>query len=244
MNRRQFTAATIGAGIGVPLAAFELTRGSGQAAPSALPNRPLRVPPDGLIRTAVAIGPGTNVIDLAGPWEVFQDSGFDGSSSGRFKLFTVAADTSTIEASGGLAIQPHYSYDSAPDPHVVVIPAHASTEQTLDWLRDVGRRAQLVMSVCTGAFVLARTGLLDGKTATTHHGSYDDFEAAFPAIKLIRGRRFVEHERVATAGGLTSGIDLALRVVERYLGKRGADATARYMEYVRRQNGVSSSARG
>jgi transcriptional regulator GlxA family with amidase domain len=240
VTRRQFTAAALGAGIGVPLTALQLTKGSGQAAPSPLPKRPLPLPPDGLIRTAVAIGPGTNVIDLAGPWEVFQDSGFDGSSNGRFELFTVAVDTNTIEASGGLTIQPHYSYDTAPDPHLVVIPAHGSTDQTIDWLRDVGRRADLVMSVCTGAFVLARTGLLDGKTATTHHGSYDDFEATFPAIKLVRGRRFVEHDRVATAGGLTSGIDLALRVVERYLGMRAATATARYMEYVRRQNGVKS----
>ena len=87
------------------------------------------------------------------------------------------------------------------------------------------------MSVCTGAFILAQTGLLDGKTATTHHGSYDDFEAMYPAIRLVRGKRFVEHEHVATAGGLTSGIDLALRVVERYLGQAGARATTRYLEY-------------
>jgi transcriptional regulator GlxA family with amidase domain len=90
------------------------------------------------------------------------------------------------------------------------------------------------MSVCTGAFVLARTGLLDGKTATTHHQFYDDFASSFPAIRLVRDRRFVEHDRVATAGGLTSGIDLALRVVERYLGLEAAAAVARYMEYSRR----------
>ena len=87
------------------------------------------------------------------------------------------------------------------------------------------------MSVCTGAFVLAETGLLDGKTATTHHGFYSDFQSEFPRVRLVRGRRFVEHERLATAGGLTSGIDLALRVVERYLGSPEAIATARYLEY-------------
>ena len=105
----------------------------------------------------------------------------------------------------------------------------------MDWLRDVSARADLLMSVCTGAFVLAETRLLDGKTATTHHQFHDDFESAFPAVRLVRGRRFVEHDRAATAGGLTSGIDLALRVVERYLGGEAAAATARYMEYVRRQ---------
>ncbi len=70
--------------------------------------------------------------------------------------------------------------------------------------------------------------------ATTHHGSYDDFEASFPAIRVMRGRRSVEHEHVATAGGLTSGNDLALRVVERYLGRDATDVTAAYMEYERR----------
>jgi transcriptional regulator GlxA family with amidase domain len=116
---------------------------------------------------------------------------------------------------------------------VVVVPAHDSTDETLAWLRHVASRADLIMSVCTGAFVLAQTGLLDGKTATTHHDSYAAFQATFPKVELVRGRRFVEHVRLATAGGLTSGIDLALRVVERYLGNPGATATARYMEYER-----------
>jgi transcriptional regulator GlxA family with amidase domain len=113
----------------------------------------------------------------------------------------------------------------------VVVPAHDATDETLAWLRHVSPKSQLIMSVCTGAFVLADTGLLDGKTATTHHQFYDDFESTFPEVELVRGPRFVEHEKLATAGGLTSGIDLALRVVERYLGKNGAQATARYLEY-------------
>lgn len=82
--------------------------------------------------------------------------------------------------------------------------------------------------------MLAETGLLDGKTATTHHGSWDDFATSFPAVHLVRHRRYVEHAHVATAGGLTSGIDLALRVVQRYLGSAPATETARYMEYASR----------
>src|SRR5215204_236125 len=81
--------------------------------------------------------------------------------------------------------------------------------------------------------VLAQTGLLNGKTAATHHQSYDSLASRFPKVRLVRGQRFVEHDHVASAGGLTSGIDLALRVVERYLGRKAADATARYMEYRR-----------
>jgi transcriptional regulator GlxA family with amidase domain len=103
------------------------------------------------------------------------------------------------------------------------------------WLREVARRADLLMSVCTGAFVLAQTGLLDGRTATTHHQSYDALASEFPKVRVVRGRRFVEHDHIASAGGLTSGIDLALRVVERYLGRPAANATTGYMEYHRVQ---------
>jgi transcriptional regulator GlxA family with amidase domain len=87
------------------------------------------------------------------------------------------------------------------------------------------------MSVCTGAFVLANAGLLKGRAATTHHDFFDEFAKAFPDVTLRRGLRFVESGRIATAGGLTSGIDLALRVVERYFGREVAQTTATYMEY-------------
>jgi hypothetical protein len=154
MNRRQFTVTAVAAGVGLPLAAMELTNASD--APARLPKRPLRVPPGGTIRTAVAIGPGVNVIDMSGPWEVFQDAAVNQSAT--FELYTVAQDPALVTASGGLQI---------------------------------------------------------------------------PKVRLVCGLRFVEHDRVASAGGLTSGIDLALRVVERYLGRRAADVTARYMEYRR-----------
>jgi transcriptional regulator GlxA family with amidase domain len=185
-----------------------------------------------VIRTAFAIGDGFNVIDVSGPWEAFQDAVVAGGP-GQFELFTVAGSTDPVSGTGGLTVTPSYAFEDAPQPNVVVIPAHHATEATMAWLRRVAARADLLMSVCTGAFVLAQTGLLDGKTATTHHGSWDDFESSFPKVELLRGLRYVEHESVATAGGLTSGIDLALRVVERYLGPDNADATAEYMEYTR-----------
>jgi transcriptional regulator GlxA family with amidase domain len=236
VNRNRFIASAFGAAAGLPLAGLGLSDAFGGDAPAKLPRRPLPVLAGGTIRAAFAIGPGTNVIDLAGAWEVFQDSAVYARSAARFELFTVAQDTQSVQASGGLTLKPSYSYDTAPEPQLVVIPAHQSTEPTVQWLRSVGRRADLLMSVCTGAFVLAETGLLDGKTATTHHQSYDAFESAFPAIHVVRGLRFVEHDRVATAGGLTAGIDLALRVVERYLGRAAATVTARFMEYDRRRS--------
>jgi transcriptional regulator GlxA family with amidase domain len=165
---------------------------------------------------------------------VFQDAAVAGGS-GRFELYTVAPSRAPVTGSGGLVVRPAYAYDDAPDPNLVVIPAHTATPATAEWLRDVAPTTDLIMSVCTGAFVLAESGLLDGLTATTHHQSYDAFEQMFPKVTLVRGRRFVEHERVASAGGLTSGIDLSLRVVDRYLGRDAAEQTARYMEYESRR---------
>ena len=232
MNRRRFlVGSAFAAAAGPPVAALAIRRSSGGDA-ATLQASPLPVPAGGAIRTAIAIGDGFNVIDVSGPWETFQDSAV-GGGSGRFELFTVSSSNEAVVGSGGLTVKPTYAFDDAPQPHVVVIPAHNASPETVEWLRDVSGGADLLMSVCTGAFVLAETGLLDGKTATTHHGSWDDFQATFPKITLLRGSRFVEHEHVATAGGLTSGIDLALRVVERYLGRGTADATAEYMEYSR-----------
>jgi transcriptional regulator GlxA family with amidase domain len=77
----------------------------------------------------------------------------------------------------------------------------------VEWLKKIAPDADIVMSVCTGAFLLARTGLLDGLSATTHHDFFDDFEREFPKLKLIRGRRFVDNGKFVTAGGLTSGVD-------------------------------------
>jgi len=99
------------------------------------------------------------------------------------------------------------------------------------WLRKVSPATDVTMSVCTGAFQLGKAGLLSGKSATTHHDYFEQFEKAFPDVSLKRGLRFVENEKISTAGGLSSGIDLALRVVDRYFGRDVAQATATYMEY-------------
>jgi len=87
------------------------------------------------------------------------------------------------------------------------------------------------MSVCNGSFVLAKAGLLDGKNVTAHHGGYGSLRAEYPKLNLIRGARYVEDGKIATAGGLTSGSDLALRVVERYFGREAAKTAAFKLEY-------------
>jgi transcriptional regulator GlxA family with amidase domain len=114
---------------------------------------------------------------------------------------------------------------------VVVIPAQRGSDAMHEWLRKIVHTADVTMSVCTGAFHLAKAGLLSGMAATTHHEFIDKLKRDFPDIDVKRGIRFVEGEKISTAGGLTSGTDLALRVVERYFGRDIATATATYMEY-------------
>ena len=149
-----------------------------------------------------------------------------------FRLYTVAETKKPIRTSGGMQIVPDYTIQSAPEPKVIVIPAQSAPSlAVLEWLRKSSKTTDVTMSVCTGAFVLAKTGLLNGKSATTYHGAFGSFAMEFPDIQLKRGARFVENGNLATAGGLSSGIDLALRVVERYYGREVARKTAYNMEY-------------
>jgi transcriptional regulator GlxA family with amidase domain len=183
------------------------------------------------VRVAFLLGEHANVIDTMGPWEVFQDATVPDNHA-PFELYTVAPTHDDVTMTGGLVVRPRYSVEDAPQPHVIVVPAQRSTEASRAWLRSAGSRTDVTMSVCTGAFQLARVGLLDGQAATTHHEFFDAFAKEFPGIELRRGLRFVDNGRVATAGGLTSGIDMALHVVSRYLGVEAASRTAAYMEYI------------
>jgi len=184
------------------------------------------------IPVAFLISDGAVVIDFTGPWEVFQDVNLPSRQETPFHLYTVAETTKPIRTSGGMQIIPDYGIANAPAPKVIVIPAqNPPSEAVLDWIRKSSKTTDVTMSVCTGAFILAKTGLLSGKSATTWHGAFGRFALTFPDIQLKRGARFVENGNLATAGGLSSGIDLALRVVERYYGREVAQKTAYTMEY-------------
>ena len=192
----------------------------------------LKPPDKGQIPVAFLISDGAVVIDFCGPWEVFQDVMIPGREEMPFRLYTVAETKKPIRTSGGMQIVPDYTIEDAPPPKVIVIPAQSSRSPALlEWLKKSSETTDVTMSVCTGAFVLAKTGLLNGKSATTYHGAFERFATQFPDVQLKRGARFVENGNLATAGGLSSGIDLALRVVERYYGREVAGKTAYDLEY-------------
>jgi transcriptional regulator GlxA family with amidase domain len=196
------------------------------AGPAALPQRDQ-------VKVAFMLGDGTNTIDTLGPWEVFQDAMLGNGSDMRhpFELYTVGASLDPVRMTGGFKAIPHYSVADAPQPNVIVIPAHRENQDLQAWLKKSSALADITMSVCTGAFKLAQAGLLDGIPVTTHHDYWDAFARQYPDIELRRGLRYVDNGRIASAGGLTSGIDLALHIVERYFGADVARATAIYMEH-------------
>jgi transcriptional regulator GlxA family with amidase domain len=188
--------------------------------------------PSSPLKVAFVVTHGANVIDLCGPWEVFQDTTVGDHPA--FQLFTVSDTTKPVEMTGGFRTLPHHTFADSPHPDIVVVGAQRGAPELGQWLRARVKDSKVVMSVCTGAFKLADAGILDGKKATTHHDFWDAFAEKFPKVQLERGSRFVQSDDVIfTAGGLTSGIDLALHIVEKLYGREAADRTAAYMEYRR-----------
>src|SRR6266550_1630004 len=243
MNRKNLVNAAAKRGLIAALALFIVGQLSANAAPiettgnsgdnkQADKANSLKPPAQGQIPVAFVISDGAVIIDFCGPWEVFRDVNIPGLEDGPFRLYTVSDTTSPIHAGGGMQIIPDYTFANAPAPKVIVIPAQSEpSEAMLKWIRESTKNTDVTMSVCTGAFVLAKTGLLSGKSATTFHAAFGNFAMQFPDIHLKRGARFVEDGNLASAGGLSSGIDLALRVVERYFGREIAQKTAYNMEY-------------
>lgn len=190
------------------------------------------------IPVAFVLTEGSVMIDFAGPWEVFQDvhvpsRGPSMDEQMPFELYTVSDSKNPVRTSDGMQVVPDYTFDDAPRPKIVVVPAQSGrSPKMLEWVRKMSTQSDVLMSVCTGAFVLGEAGVLNGKKATTHHSSYSSFEQRFPDVMLQRNMRYVQSDAVIfTAGGLSSGIDLALHIVELYFGRDTAEATAAYMEY-------------
>jgi transcriptional regulator GlxA family with amidase domain len=237
MKKRHFlsTISTVGASLAAAGTSRSLlgagTNKGGDAKGLVIQTTKLTPPANGPIPVAVLMSDHVNVIDFSGPWGVFESVQVPGETEPPFRLFTVADTLEIVTSGSGLKLKPDYTFANVPETKVVVIPAQKGSDALIDWLKKIAPRADVTMSVCTGAFKLAKAGLLNGKVATTHHEYFDQLEKEFPEIKVKRGVRFVEGEKISTAGGLTSGTDLALRVVERYFGREIAQRAADYMEY-------------
>ncbi len=181
-----------------------------------------------LLRVAVLVFDGVQDIDYAGPMEVFGQTGAT--------LFTVAATTDAVHSTYGVKMQPDFDIDHAPAADVLLIPGGnvgvvMGNPKVLDWLRQRKGDVSTMLSVCTGAFILGKAGLLDGLSASTIAGASTQLAKMFPKTNVVTDRRYVDNGQIVTTGGLSAGIDGALHVVERELGKLRAEDVARGLEY-------------
>jgi putative intracellular protease/amidase len=179
-------------------------------------------------RAAILIFDGVQIIDYTGPYEVFGQAGFE--------VYTVAATADPITTAMGMKVTPSYTLEDAPEPQVVIIPGGGVTgaqndPKIIKWIQDSEKRAEHVLSVCNGAFILAKTGLLDGKSATTFYGLIEGFRAVAPNTTVVTDKRYVDNGKIITTAGLSSGIDGSLYVVSKLMGKARAQMVALNMEY-------------
>lgn len=197
--------------------------------------------PESRWNVGILVFDGVEVLDFAGPFEVFSRTRTEPGVESRrsdaaapYVVFTVARTHQPVRATGGLGVLPAWSFEDHPPVDLLLVPGGFGTrpllsdEQVLDWVRRTAADAHLVTSVCTGALVLARAGLLAGRRATTHWASLDTLESM--GVQVERGTRVVD-DGVITSAGVAAGMDMAFHVVERTWGREVAEETARYIEY-------------
>jgi transcriptional regulator GlxA family with amidase domain len=185
---------------------------------------------------AILIFEDVEVLDICGPFEVFSVANRFPEPP-AFNVLTVAEKPGPVLTRGGLSVNPHHRLADCPRPDVLLVPGGQGTRREMhnavltDWIEARSQEAELVLSVCTGAFLLAKAGLLDGLEATTHQGAIDLLRQAAPKTTVHADRRFVDNGRVVCSAGIAAGIDMSLYVVARLLGREVAERTARQMEY-------------
>ena len=180
------------------------------------------------LTVAILLFDRVEIIDFAGPWEVFGGAGY--------KVFTVAEKPDAVNTVYGQKIIADYTFDNSPKADVLLVPgggvngAVANTK-LIKWVQDNAKTSTYVMSVCTGAFILAKADLLNGLTATTVRGGIDRLATSFPNIKVVYDKRYVDNGKIITTAGLSSGIDGSFYLVSKMMGKGRAQQTALGLEY-------------
>jgi transcriptional regulator GlxA family with amidase domain len=191
----------------------------------------LTLPKSGVVKVAVVVSEGTTLIDIAGPMQVF-DQVQSPPGATEFQTFTVSETRKPVTA-GTMTVVPDYTFADAPEADIVVVGAQSGDSPPyLDYLRQMAARGRLMLSVCTGVSKFAQAGILDGLQATSHHDHIEALQKRFPKVQFLRDKVWVHSApTIYTAGGETSGIELALHIVELYYDHDIAVKTARYMEY-------------
>jgi transcriptional regulator GlxA family with amidase domain len=185
---------------------------------------------------AILLFDDVEVLDFWGPFEVFSVANHFRDPP-AFNVLTVAEKAKPILTRGGLSVNPHHLLFDGPQPDILLVPGGQGTREEMhnlalmDWIRQASEKAELIVSVCTGALLLAKARLLDGLEATTHHGAIDLLRQTAPNTIVHADRRFVDNGRVICSAGIAAGIDMSLHVVGRLIGKEVAEKTARQMEY-------------
>jgi len=195
-------------------------------------------------KIAIVLFDDVEVLDFAGPFEVFSITG-KRKIGEPYEVFTVA-EKETIAARNQLIVNPTYTFANCPTPNIFLIPGgggyHADGKpfgsrkemhnpEMLEWIKQQNANAELVLSVCTGALVLAKAGLLHGLEATTHFLAVDSLREIAPETKISPEKRFVDNGRIVLSAGVSAGIDMSFHVVEKLQGKEVALESARYMQY-------------
>jgi transcriptional regulator GlxA family with amidase domain len=185
---------------------------------------------------AILVFDDVEVLDFCGPFEVFSVANRF-TASPAFSVLTVAENAGSVVTRGGLSVNPHHRLGDCPRPDILLVPGGQGTRREMnnpaliDWIKKASGQAELVLSVCTGALLLAKAGLLDGLETTTHHGAIDLLRQTAPNTMVHADRRFIDNGRVVCSAGIAAGIDMSLHVVGRLLGEEVAEMTAKQMEY-------------
>lgn len=181
----------------------------------------------------IVLFPKVEVLDFAGPYEVFACAK-NAKGKTLFKVQTLAA-VREVECQGGLRVRPDCQLDKAPGLDIIVVPGgpgtreHRRQKPVLEFLRERSESPADIASVCTGSYLLAAAGLLDGLVATTHSARLKDFAKAFPKVKA-KSEKIVDQGQIISAGGVASGIDLALYILEKYYGKEARSREAKRLD--------------
>jgi transcriptional regulator GlxA family with amidase domain len=190
------------------------------------------------MRVGILLYNEVEVLDFAGPFEVFSITTYKGTQDKPFDVSTVAETSDVIKARNGLRILPDYTFSDAPTFDILIIPGGYGAEEIeihnkemINWIKDQSKNVKLLASVCTGAFLLATAKLLDGKKATTHWLDIERLEKEFENVEVLRDVKYVDQGNIITAAGISAGINMSFHIIERVLDVETARETARRMEY-------------